>query len=120
MTLSRMPRALLHLEGLAAFGGALALYLHLDYSVLALVLLFLVPDLSFAAYAAGPKIGAVTYDAVHTSAFPIALGAVGAITGESTLVQVALIWLAHIGIDRALGYGLKYPTGFKDTHLNRV
>jgi hypothetical protein len=118
--LARAPSALLRLEGAALFGGALALYLHLDYSVLALVLLFLAPDISLIAYAAGPRGGAVAYNAVHTSMWPLALGAVGVVAAETTLIQVALIWLAHIGIDRALGFGLKYPSGFKDTHLGRV
>jgi hypothetical protein len=36
------------------------------------------------------------------------------------MVAVALIWFAHISMDRTVGYGLKYPTSFKDTHLERV
>ena len=39
---------------------------------------------------------------------------------SETAAKVALIWLAHIGMDRLLGYGLKYPSAFKDTHLQRV
>ena len=57
---------------------------------------------------------------VHTSVLPIALGVVGVLTGAETATQLALIWFAHIGFDRFFGYGLKYPTGFKDTHLQRV
>jgi hypothetical protein len=57
---------------------------------------------------------------VHTYVGPIALGVAGIVGGYETAVQVALIWLTHIGVDRMLGYGLKYPTGFKDTHLQRV
>ena len=48
------------------------------------------------------------------------LGVIGVVGDSSTATQIALIWLAHIGVDRLLGYGLKYPTGFKDTHLQRV
>ena len=63
-------------------------------------------------------------EAIGWSAFyialPLALGTVGVLGGHGVLVQVALIWLAHIGMDRALGYGLKYETAFKDTHLERV
>lgn len=102
------------------FGAALALYIDADYSLVALVLLFLVPDLSIAAYFAGPRVGAVVYDAVHTEVFPLALGAAGVVAGSSVCAQVALIWLAHIGLDRMLGYGLKYPTEFGDTHLQRL
>jgi uncharacterized protein DUF4260 len=120
MGLDRLPHLLLRLEGLAAFAGAIAVYFHGDYSVLALVLLFLAPDLSFLGYLAGPRNGAVVYNAVHTYVVPIALGVAGLVGGGDVAVQVALIWIAHIGMDRLLGYGLKYPTEFKDTHLNRV
>jgi hypothetical protein len=102
------------------FGAALALYLHADYSVPAFVLLFLVPDLTFAAYLVSPAFGALAYNTMHTEVSPIALGAIGVLVDSQVLVQIALIWLGHIGVDRMLGYGLKYPTGFKDTHLHRV
>jgi hypothetical protein len=118
--LARLPAVLLRLEGAAIFGAAIALYLHADYSVLALLILFLAPDLSFLGYLAGRSIGAATYNAVHTEIWPIVLAAAGVLAGASVLTQLGLIWLAHIGIDRVLGYGLKYPTAFKDTHLGRV
>jgi hypothetical protein len=118
--LARLPVVLLRLEGAAIFGASIALYLDADFSVLALVLLFLAPDLSFLGYVAGPRAGAMTYNAVHTELWPIALAALGVLTDEAVLTQVGLIWLAHIGMDRALGFGLKYPTAFKDTHLSRV
>lgn len=116
----RLPKLLLHAEGLVLFGVALALYIDADYSILALVLLFLVPDLSIAAYGAGPRVGAAAYDAVHTEVLPLVLGAVGVVADSSVCTQVALIWLAHIGLDRMLGYGLKYPTEFGDSHLQRL
>jgi hypothetical protein len=75
---------------------------------------------SFAGYAAGPRVGAIAYNALHTEVLPLPLGAAGAVADADHLVQVALVWLAHIGLDRALGYGLKYPTAFKDTHVQRV
>lgn len=100
---------------------ALALYLDADFSVLAFILLLLVPDLSIAAYAFGRRAGAATYNLVHLEVWPLILVAIGVIGDESTLVQVALIWLAHIGIDRAAGLGFKYPDSeFQDTHLSRV
>ena len=100
--------------------GSLALYFHFDYGWLALVLLLLAPDLSFAAYLAGPATGAHVYNALHTTAPPIVLAVAGVLADERLPVQLGLIWLAHIGIDRLLGYGLKYPSAFKDTHLQRV
>jgi Domain of unknown function (DUF4260) len=118
--LGRLPSILLRHEGAAVFGASIALYLHADYSVLALVVLFLVPDLSILAFLAGPRVGAAAYDAVHTELWPVLLASLGVVIGTSVMTQVGLIWLAHIGIDRVLGYGLKYPTGFNDTHLSRV
>ena len=115
-----LPRRLLHLEGFALFAAGIALYIDADFSILALVVLFLAPDLSFLGYLANERVGALAYNAVHTEALPLALGAVGVIAGAEVAVQVALIWLAHIGVDRMLGYGLKYPSAFKDTHLQRV
>ncbi|MGZ4393582.1 MAG: DUF4260 domain-containing protein [Gaiellaceae bacterium] len=116
----QLPRALLHVEGFAIAGAAIALYFHADYPWWLLVALVLVPDLSMVGYIAGPAIGAATYDAVHTYSLPVALAAVGLIVHTETAVQLGLIWMTHIGVDRAIGYGLKYPTSFKDTHLQRV
>jgi hypothetical protein len=116
----RLPRVLLHAEGLAIAVAAIALYFYADYPWWLLVALVLTPDLSMAGYLAGPSIGAAAYDAAHTYLLPVALAAVGLIVDAETAVQLGLIWLTHIGVDRAIGYGLKYPTGFKDTHLQRV
>src|SRR6476659_8062873 len=109
---ARLPRALLRTEGLAVAVAAIALYFHADYPWWLLVALALAPDLSMAGYLAGPRVGAVAYDAAHTYALPVALAAVGVIVGGETAVQLGLIWLTHIGVDRAVGYGLKYPTDF--------
>ena len=118
--LDRLPRLLLRLEGLAVVVAAVVLYFHEDFGWILFVALILAPDLSFAGYAFGPKVGAIAYDAVHTEIFAVALGTVGVVAGSSAATRIALIWLAHIGADRLLGYGLKYPTAFKDTHLSRV
>ncbi len=116
-----LPAVFLRLEGLAVLVAAVALYVYGDYALWAFFAFFLAPDLSFAAYLAGPRAGAVVYNLAHTYVFPVALATGCLLTGEAGLpVQVALIWAAHIGADRLLGFGLKYPTAFKDTHLNRV
>ena len=83
-------------------------------------LLFFVPDLSFAAYLAGPKAGAMAYNALHTYALPALLGLAWLAGGPEWLSWLALIAGAHIGFDRMLGYGLKHATGFADTHLGRI
>jgi hypothetical protein len=116
----RLPRWLLHLEGAVVAVAAVALYFHLDYRWWLLVVLALAPDLSMVGYAAGPVVGAVAYDVAHTYAIPVALAVVGVLADAELAVQIALVWAAHIGVDRAIGYGLKYPTGFQETHLQRV
>ncbi len=118
--LDRLPRVLLRVEGIAVGGSAIALYFDAGYPWWLFVALVLAPDLSLVGYLAGPAIGTATYNAAHTYALPVVLAAIGVIAGAELAVQLGLIWIAHIGIDRALGYGLKYPTGFKDTHLQRV
>ncbi len=115
-----MPRTLLRLEGAAVLAGALALYFDRGYGWLALVLLVLAPDVSMLGYLAGQKVGARVYDLVHFEAWPVSLGVAGVLADSRLAIQLALIWLAHVGADRLLGYGLKYETGFKDTHLQRV
>ena len=115
-----MVSRLLRAEGLAVLVAALALYFDSGYGRLLLVVLALAPDLSMAGYLAGPRAGAIAYDAAHTYVLPVALAVAGVLAGSDLAVQLALIWLAHVGADRLLGYGLKYPTHFKDTHLQRV
>jgi hypothetical protein len=114
------PNILLRVEGLLVAIGTLAVYGRLDGNWLLFFLLILAPDVSMLGYLAGTRVGAVVYNLFHTYALPVALGAYGFLTTHGLAVHIALIWSAHIGIDRMLGFGLKYPTGFKDTHLNRV
>jgi Domain of unknown function (DUF4260) len=115
-----VPRLLLRLEGLAAFFIAIAVYGRLDASWWLFALLFLVPDLSFLAYLAGSRAGAFTYNAVHTTAGPALVMIAGFWLSSQLAVAIGLIWFAHCSIDRALGYGLKYETGFGFTHLGRM
>jgi hypothetical protein len=113
-------RILLRLEGLTLFAGMLLLYWIWGGSWWVFVILFLAPDLSFIAYLADPKIGAVVYNAAHSYMAPVVLLTAGFAASEPLVLSIAMIWLAHIGIDRALGYGLKYQTGFGFTHLGRI
>jgi uncharacterized protein DUF4260 len=116
----RLPRFLLHAEGLAVAVAAVTLYFHEGYEWWLLLVLVLAPDLAMIGYAAGPRVGAAAYDLVHAYVLPVLLAATGVIWDSEAALKLALIWMAHIGIDRAVGYGLKYPSGFKDTHLQRV
>lgn len=114
------PRTLLRLEGLAVAAAALGVYLALDGPLWLLAVLALAPDLSMAGYLAGPRVGADVYNAVHTYAAPLALAGLGVAFGVDLAVLGAVVWVGHIGADRFLGYGLKLPSGFGDTHLGAL
>jgi Domain of unknown function (DUF4260) len=120
LPLERLPRVAARLEGVFVFGAAVSLYIHLGYGWVPLMVLALAPDLSMLGYLGGNRIGALSYDVAHAYVGPLLLASVGAFEDIDLAVQFALIWGAHIGADRALGYGLKYPTGFKQTHLQRL
>ena len=113
-------RLWLRAEGLAVFAVALALYALSGGGWLLGVLLFFAPDLSFAGYLAGPRVGAVAYNLAHTYVSPAVLAGLGWMLAAPLLPTLALLWVAHIGFDRTLGYGLKLPTGFHNTHLGRI
>jgi hypothetical protein len=83
-------------------------------------LLFLVPDISMLGYFAGKKLGSALYNSVHTYTAPLLAFSILWFSGGTSHLWIVLIWLAHVGFDRMLGYGLKYETAFKDTHLQRV
>jgi hypothetical protein len=111
-------RIWLRAEGLVTFCLAVFLYWNAGYSWGLFAILFLAPDVSFAGYLAGPRAGAAVYNAFHSYVLPLAIGA--ALLAGGLGVALPLIWAAHIGFDRVLGYGLKYPTSFGDTHLGQV
>src|SRR5260221_6287318 len=113
-------RTLLRLEGLTLFAGMTLLYAVWGGSWWIYFVLFLVPDLSFAAYLADPQTAAVVYNAAPTYKAPGTLITAGFTLDSPPWLSIALIWMAHIGIDRALGYGLKYSAGFGFTHLGRI
>jgi hypothetical protein len=119
-TVSGGVRAVLRLEGLALFAGTTLLYFLWGGPWWLYVVLLLAPDLSFAGYLAGPKIGAWAYNAAHSSIIPLGMLTVGFGFAPPLVLSLALIWLAHIGFDRAVGYGLKYERGFGFTHLGRI
>ena len=114
------PRTLLRLEGLTLFAGMILLYAVWGGSWWVFAILFLAPDLSFLAYLAGPRFGAIGYNAAHITVAPVALMAACFGLAAPLVLSIAAIWLAHIGLDRALGYGLKYEAGFGFTHLGRI
>jgi hypothetical protein len=114
------PAVLLRLEGAAMLLLSLFFYWRWDGSWLLFAALLLVPDLAMIGYLAGNRAGAALYNLAHTPALPAALVTYGLLGDSAPAVALALIWFAHIGMDRAVGYGFKYATAFKDTHLGRV
>lgn len=86
----------------------------------AAVLIFFAPDLAFAAYLAGPRRGAMVYNAVHLYGFGAAIAALGVALDQPGLIGAGLLWAGHAGFDRMLGYGLKLPDNFQSTHLGRI
>ncbi len=119
-SVSGVPKLLLRLEGAALLAAALFFYAGLGGGWGRFALLFLVPDLALLAYLKGPRWGALAYNSSHTTIGPVAYGALGATLGFPLLLELAAIHLAHIGFDRALGYGLKYGVGFSSTHLGPI
>ncbi len=117
-------RSVLRLEAATVLGAALWGYSRFDLGWPMFALLFLVPDLSMLGYLAGRRIGAASYNLAHSYATPVILAAAALglhMPNLNTLALPALlIWVAHIAIDRLLGFGLKYFTAFGDTHLGRV
>jgi hypothetical protein len=117
-TVRGQPLGWLRLEALAVFIVAITLYARGGYSWIWFAVLFLAPDITFVAYLAGPRVGAVFYNVVHSYVTPVVLWGVLHFAGVSS--GIPLIWISHIGMDRAIGYGLKYEAGFGYTHLGRT
>ncbi len=110
----------LRLEGLAAAAIAVTLYARTGASWWLFAALFLVPDLSMLGYLRSPCWGARCYNAIHSYVTPATLAFCALLLHSNALLPFALIWTSHIGVDRLLGYGLKYPEGFGWTHLGRL
>jgi hypothetical protein len=114
------PSILLRTEEAVLLFLILFAYQHLHASWLLFAILFLTPDLFMLGYLLNPRIGATTYNLAHTLTLPLALLLAGYLEHWPLTTALALIWTAHIAFDRLLGYGLKYPTYFKDTHLQHI
>jgi len=110
-------RLWLRAEGLAVLVLSLLFYGRLDLHWWIFFVLLLIPDLSMAGYLINPKVGGAAYNLVHNYFAPVAMIAVAVATRSTNLIPYFCIWTAHIGLDRLLGYGLKYPTSFSKTHL---
>ncbi len=110
---------ILRLEGAAVLVVSVLAYAHVGGGWPLFAALLLVPDLFMLGYLRGRRTGAAVYNLGHTYTVPIGLGLFGLVYGSTPCTLVALIWIAHIGMDRAVGYGLKRGSGFNETHLTR-
>ena len=111
---------LLRAEYVAIGVAGVVLWFAQGGSLIWLVPALLAPDLSIAGYAAGPRIGAVVYNAVHNLVLALGLVGIGFLVASTPLVLAGAVLIAHIGMDRTSGFGLKYATSFQDTHLGRI
>jgi Domain of unknown function (DUF4260) len=114
------PKLLLHLEGAFVFLTACILYAHFHFSWWVFALFILAPDVSMLAYLVNKRAGTLCYNLFHTYSITLLVFLVLLCLGKTEDDWIVLIWVAHIGIDRLLGYGIKYETGFKDTHFQRL
>ena len=117
---ARDARNLLRIEAFALLCAAAGLFQYVAGDWTLFAELFLLPDVSIAFYLAGPRIGAAAYNAAHATLGPVAFAAISLASGQHLMLEVSLIWFAHIGLDRALGYGLKHQGSFSETHLGRI
>ena len=114
------PVTLLRLEGLATLAVAAYLYSIASGDWILFALLLFVPDIGMLGYLRGSIVGAATYNLFHVEILPLALAAYAIYVQWPIVLAIALVWLAHIGLDRALAYGLKFTSGFRDTHLGHI
>lgn len=110
----------LRTEGLAVLTAALLVYGFYGFSWATFFMCFLLPDLSLLGYLFGKKVGAISYNCAHSYIGPAIFISFAFILGEQLYQLICLIWAAHIGFDRTLGYGLKYQNGFSYTHLGKI
>lgn len=110
-------RVVLRLEGLLVLIAACVAYAKFGLGWGTFALWFLAPDLSFFGFLAGPQVGSIAYNSAHSYIGAICCISAGLLISAPILVSAGMIWCAHIGFDRALGYGLKYSAGFGFTHL---
>jgi hypothetical protein len=118
--MTRAVYIILRTEQAAIFAAGIVIWLANGGSAWLLLPAWLLVDASMVGYLAGPRLGSITYNAAHNLVLPIALFGLGWWSTTGWMVLAGAVFLTHDGLDRALGYGLKLPTDFRDTHLGRI
>ncbi|MEI5990679.1 hypothetical protein A5881_002184 [Enterococcus termitis] len=113
-------KTILQIENGALFLVALTLYIKLGFPILYFFLFLLLPDVTMVGYLKNPAVGAKIYNVGHNLIFPALLSFIYLFTHTSLLLAIAIVWFAHVFMDRAMGYGLKYPDEFKHTHIQNL
>ncbi len=114
------PALLLRVEEACLLIITVLAYAHFHFSWVLFAVLFLAPDLFMAGYLINPRAGAAIYNLGHVLFVPLTLFVVAYGMNRRLLMAVAILWAGHIAFDRLLGYGLKYPVRFPDTHLQHL
>ncbi|HDR6314423.1 TPA: DUF4260 domain-containing protein [Bacillus thuringiensis] len=115
-----MQKRIVHFEGLVVFVATIYAYSIYEFGWIIFLVFFLAPDISMLAYGINNRVGAKVYNICHTYIISILIAIIGVYFKIDTVIMIGLIWTAHIGMDRMFGYGLKYETDFKDTHIQRL
>lgn len=113
-------KQLIKLEEAAMFLFAAFLFSKLSFAWWWFPALILTPDISMLGYVAGNRVGAITYNFFHHKAVALIVYITGLYIGNEVLQLAGLILFAHSSMDRFFGYGLKYFSGFSDTHLGKI
>ena len=115
-----MVKYIIRLEGLVFFLLSLVLYYQISGNWLIFALLILAPDISMLGYLKNKQLGAIAYNLGHNYILALAVVVYGFLSANNFIVSLGLILTAHTGMDRFFGYGLKYASGFKDTHIQKL
>ena len=111
------PKLLLRLEGAVLFAASIAVFALQGQQWWLYPALLLVPDVFMLGYLRNTRLGAITYNLGHSYPAAALVTVIGLVSAAPFTVAIGAIWFGHIGWDRMLGYGLKYATSFKHTHL---
>ncbi|WP_078392751.1 DUF4260 domain-containing protein [Shouchella patagoniensis] len=113
-------KGIVKLEGLAVFLASSIFYFYLGGSIWLYLVLALAPDLSMVGYLKNARVGSYVYNLFHNYVIPLVLLVTAMFFEQPLLIGICLIWIAHIGMDRLCGFGLKYPTAFSESHMNQI